>query len=189
MLVFITTHLPLWLLSRCNLLSKERCRIKWAEDLNVTFKGSSKEKVLEASRWVVDNYIFRLLRKDVVGVLSQHRQSGHVVIIISAAVSDFLEVVGAKLAVPNVIGTKLEVIDGRYTGKIIKPVCFGENKVKLLEEYISQNGLDIDLSSSFAYADSVFDIPLLKLVGSPVATYPDANLRQFAEHNGWQILP
>ncbi|GAI00390.1 unnamed protein product, partial [marine sediment metagenome] len=96
---------------------------------------------------------------------------------------------GQELGVHNVIGTKLEVIDGRYTGRTIKPACFGENKVKLLEEYIGQNGLEIDLSASFAYADSVFDIPLLKLVGNPVATYPDENLRQFARHNGWKILP
>jgi len=189
MLVFITTHLPLWLLSKCNLFSKEKCRIKWAEDLNVTFKGSSKEEVLEASRWVVDNYLIGMLQQDIVDILNKHKRSGHVVIIASGASSELLEILGQKLGVSNVIGTKLEVIDGRYTGRTIKPACFGENKVKLLEEFISQNGLEIDLASSFAYADSVFDIPLLKLVGNPVATYPDENLRQFARHNGWQILP
>lgn len=163
--------------------------VKWTEDLNAGFKGSSREEILEASRWVADNYIVKLLRSDVVDILQQHKQSGHMVVIVSAAFNEFLEIVGQRLGVPNVIGTKLEVIDGIYTGKIIKPACFGRNKVKLLEEFINQNGLEIDPSSSFAYADSFFDVPLLKLVGNPVATYPDRDLRQLAEHNGWQILP
>ena len=188
-LAFLITHLPLWLLCKCKLLSEEKCRLKWAEDLNAIFRGASKEEVLEASHWVVDNYMVESLHSDIVGILDQHKQNGHVVIIISAAFSNLLEIVGQKLNVPNVIGTKLEVSDDRYTGKIIKPACFGRNKVKLLEEFIRRNELEIDLPSSFAYADSVSDIPLLKLVGNPVATYPDRNLRQFAEHNNWQILP
>ena len=108
--------------------------------------------------------------------------------IVSATFGEFLEVIGQRLGVPDVIGTKLEVVDGKYTGKVVKPLCFGENKVKLLKEFINRNGLKIDLSSSFAYADSIFDAPLLKLVGNPVATYPDKDLRQLAEHDGWRIL-
>jgi len=163
--------------------------MKWAEDLSVFFRGASKGEVLEAFRWVVYNYIVKSLRSDIVDILDQHKQNRHVVIIISGVFGNLLEIVGQTLGVPDVIGTKLEVIDAKYTGKIIKPVCSGKNKVKLLEEFIIQNELDINLPSSFAYADSAFDIPLLRLVGNPVATYPDKNLRQFAEHNGWQVLP
>jgi len=186
---FLLPHLLLWLLSKYKLFSQERCMVKWAEDFSVIFKGLSKKEVSEAFQWVVDKYLIGMLQQDVVDILNKHKRSGHVVIIASGASSELLEIIGQKLGVSNVIGTKLEVIDGRYTGRTIKPACFGENKVKLLEEYIGQNGLEIDLPSSFAYADSVFDIPLLKLVGNPVATYPDENLRQFARHNGWQILP
>ena len=109
-------------------------------------------------------------------------------VIVSAAFSELLRVVGQRLGVSNIIGTKLEVVDGRYTGNAVQPLCFAGNKAKLLKEFIDQNGLEIDSSSSFAYADSIFDAPLLKLVGNPVATYPDKDLRQLAEQNGWQIL-
>jgi HAD superfamily hydrolase (TIGR01490 family) len=159
------------------------------EDLGGIFKGASEEEALEVFHWVTDNCIIKSLRSDVVDILHQHKQSGHIVVVVSASFSEFLEVIGQKLDVPNVIGTKLEMVDGRYTGKVIKPLCFGENKAELLEEFINQNRLEIDLSSSFAYADSIFDVPLLKLVGNPVATYPDKDLRQLAEHNGWRILP
>ncbi len=186
---FLTTHIALWLLAKCKLVSKEKCWLKWAEDLNGVFKGLSEEEVQKMSQWVVDEYTLKLSRRDVVDILSQHKQNGHIVVIVSAVFSEFLEVVGQRLGVPYVIGTKLEVADGKYTGRVVKPLCFGENKAKLLKEFINQNGLEIDLPSSFAYADSIFDVPLLELVGNPVGTYPDKDLRQLAEHNGWRILP
>ena len=185
---FWAMHLPLWLLGKCKLISEEGYRTKWMEDLGGIFKGASREEGLEAFHWVADNYIFKSLRSDVVDILHQHKQNGHMVVIISASFSELLEIVGQRLGVPYVIGTKLEVINGSYTGKIAKPLCFSENKAKLLKDFIYQNGLEIDSSSSFAYADSIFDVPLLQLVGNPVATYPDENLRQLAEHNGWRRI-
>ncbi len=185
---FLTTHSALWLLVKCRLFSKERCWVKWGEDLSGTFKEAGEEEVLEIFRWVVDNYVIALLRDDVIDIMNWHKQSGHLVVIISASFSPLLEIIGQRLGVSNVIGTKLEMIDDTYTGKIVKPLCFGENKAKLLKDFVNQNGLEVDLPSSFAYADSIFDIPLLKLVGHPVATYPDRDLCQLAERSGWRIL-
>jgi len=188
-LAFWATHSALWLLSKCKLYSKEKCRVKWMGDLSSIFKGASREDVLEVFHWVADNYVFESLRSDVVEILHQHKQSGHTVVIVSGAYSELLEIVGQKLGIPYVIGTELETIDGKYTGKVVKPLCFGENKAKLLDEFIKRNRLQVDLLSSFAYADSIFDAPLLELAGNPVATYPDQDLRRLAEHKGWQILP
>jgi len=159
------------------------------EDLGGIFKGASKEEGMEVFEWVTDNYVLKSLRSDVVDILHQHQQSGHIVVIVSAIFSELLDVIKQRLGVSNVIGTKLEAIDARYTGKIIPPLCFGENKARLLKEFVDQNGLEIDCSASFAYADSIFDVPLLKLVGNPVATYPGRHLRRLAEDNGWQIFP
>ena len=189
MSAFLVTHMPLWILSKSGLFSMERCMQKWAEDFSIIFKRASREEVQETCQWVVDNYVAPRFRSDIVDILNQHKQSGHVVMIVSGAFSNFLEIVGQSLGVSHVIGTKPTMVDGRYTGRVVKPACFNQNKVTLLKEYLSQNGLEIDFQSSFAYADSTFDIPLLELVGNPVATYPDENLRQIAIHNGWKILP
>jgi phosphoserine phosphatase len=86
------------------------------------------------------------------------------------------------------VGTQLEVIDNRYSGKIIKQFCFGINKARLLKEFISREQLNIDLSQSFAYADSVVDVPVLEMVGHPVATYPDKELSNLAQRRGWEII-
>ena len=187
-LAFWTTHVALWLLSKCKLVSEEKYREKWVEDLSGIFKGASRGEVLEVFQWVADNHIFKSLRNDIVQILNEHKQSEHMVAIVSGTYSELLEIIGERLGVPHVIGTKLEVVDGRYTGEIIGPLCLGENKAKLLGEFINRSGLEIDLSSSFAYADSIHDVPLLRLVGNPVATYPDKPLRQQAERNGWQVL-
>ena len=159
------------------------------EDLSGIFKGASEEEVLEVFHWAAENYIFESLRNDVIEILNQHKQRGDTVVIVSAAFSGLVEIVGRRLGVPNVIGTKLEVIDGKYTGRIVESLCFSENKAKLLKEFLNQNGLEMDGASSSAYADSIFDAPLLELVANPVATYPDEDLRRLAEHNGWRILP
>ena len=188
-LAFCVTHFGLWVLAKCKLFSTKRCMVKWVEDLSGIFKGASSAEVLGVFQWVTDNYILNSLRSDIVDVLRWHKESGHIVAIVSGANSGLLEIVGQRLGVSTLIGTELEVINGEYTGEAVKPVCFGENKAELLERFIRQNGLKVDLSSSFAYADSIFDVPLLKMVGNPVATYPDEDLRQLAEHNGWRILP
>jgi len=188
MLAFWAKHSPLWLLKMCKLISDDKFRAKWVGDMCGIFKGASRQEVMEVFRWISDNYILDSLRSDIVDILKQHKQSGRMIVIVSTAFSELLEIVGQELGVATVIGTKTEVVDGIYTGKIIKPACSGRNKVKLIEAFISQNGLKIDLFSSFAYADSSSDIPLLKLVGNPVATYPDRALRQFARDNNWQIL-
>ncbi|MBC8249703.1 MAG: haloacid dehalogenase-like hydrolase, partial [Anaerolineales bacterium] len=69
----------------------------------------------------------------------------------------------------------------------VKP-CFGHDKVTLLTELLARSGLEVDLSQSFAYGDSIFDVPVLELVGNPVAVYPDSQLWDYASEKGWQIL-
>ncbi len=159
------------------------------EDLSGLFKGASEEEVLEVFHWVADNYVFESLHNDVIQILNGHKQRGDTVVIVSGAFSGLVEIVGQRLGVLNVIGTKLEVIDGKYTGRVVYPLCFGENKAKLLKEFLNHNGLEMDRSSSFAYADSIFDASFLELVANPVATYPDEDLRRLAEHNHWRIFP
>jgi len=187
-LTFWATHLPLWLLTKCKLYSGEKCRLKWTKDMSGIFKRASKEEALNVFRWVADNYILRSLRSDVVEIMNWHKQNEHIVVIVSATYSEVLEIVGESLGVPNVIGTRLEVIDGEYTGNIVEPLCFGENKAILFKEFIKQNGLKIDFPSSFAYADSIFDVPLLELAGNPVTVYPDKDLRLLSGNKGWRIL-
>lgn len=189
-MAFWAKHLALWMVQRrSRLLSEEELRTKWVEDLSAIFEGANRDEVLDVFGWVSEKYLLQSLRGDVIGVLNRHKDSGHMVVLISANFTELLEIVGRQLGVAAVVGTQTEVIDGRYTGKIIGPVCFGTNKASLLKEFIDRSEFEVDLSSSFAYADSISDSALLKLVGHPVATYPDKALHQFALRYRWEILP
>jgi phosphoserine phosphatase len=90
------------------------------------------------------------------------------------------------LAMDGAIGTRSEVVDGVYTGKLGGPFVYGEGKAQALREFAASEG--IDLGCSWAYSDSVSDLPMLEAVGHPVAVNPDAELAEIAKREDWQIL-
>ena len=186
---YIATHIPLWLASKFKILGEETCKVRWGEDLAAAFKGFNKEEGLRIFDWISSNYVMKLLRPDMIALLKWHRNDGHIIVLLSGSFTDFLEIIKQKLGVDYVVGTKLEVIKNVYSGRIVNPLCLGINKARLLEEFISQAQLNIDLGLSFAYADSIVDAQVLEMVGNPVATYPDKNLLSLAQRRGWQILP
>jgi len=192
-LMYLAANFPLAfageLASKLNITGEEWYKIKWGEDLATLLKGFKKEEVIRIFQWITDNYFMKLLRPDVMALLQWHRSENHITVLLSGSFSDFLEIIKQELDIDYIVGTKLEVINDVYSGRIIKPLCFGINKAKLLEEFISQARLNIDFGLSFAYADSVLDAPILQLVGNPVATYPDRELLTLAKRRGWQILP
>ncbi|MFY9396921.1 MAG: HAD family hydrolase [Desulfomonilia bacterium] len=114
-----------------------------------------------------------------------HRKSGHRVAIISNSPTFFVEPVASALGISDVICTRAEIADGVLTGKLIKPLCYGEGKRRYALEWAELNG--IDLSRSYFYTDSFFDLPLMETVGHPVAANPDMKLKKAAIERGWPI--
>jgi phosphoserine phosphatase len=86
------------------------------------------------------------------------------------------------------VGTPLEIKNGVYTGKIVPPLCFGDNKANYLQGFIQKQIIDVDFAGSYAYADSIYDNPVFGLVGHPVAVYPDKQLLKQARQRGWGII-
>jgi phosphoserine phosphatase len=84
------------------------------------------------------------------------------------------------------IGTRSEVENGVYTGELNGPFCYGEGKVEAMKNLASWNGYD--LAQSYAYSDSASDLPMLDVVGHPVAVNPDSKLERVARRNGWPIV-
>ena len=81
--------------------------------------------------------------------------------------------------------THLVSEDGRLTGEVMPPVCYGPGKVVWGERFAAEHG--VDLSASYFYTDSISDLPLLERVGQPVAVNPDPRLRRLARKRGWPI--
>ncbi len=71
---------------------------------------------------------------------------------------------------------------------MIPQVCMGEDKAVRVRELLAGELSQVDVSASYAYGDTLADMPLLSLVGHPVATFPDAELASYAQERGWKVL-
>lgn len=95
--------------------------------------------------------------------LLQHKQAGHRCVLVTASTSPYMHLVGASLGVDAVLCTEMEVVDGRYTGRMATPNCHGEEKVRRLQGWLQAaygSGTSIELH---AYGDTQGDLPMLRL--------------------------
>ena len=76
-------------------------------------------------------------------------------------------------------------IDGIFTGDLAQPPLVGEARASWLNDYARATGAD--LSSSYAYADSLTDLPMLEAVGHPVAVNPEVPLHRLARSRRWPV--
>jgi len=108
-----------------------------------------------------------------------------VVAIVSGATAFVVRPIAARLGIEHILYTRLEVDNGLFTGRVIEPICFEEGKIYWLQQFIDEH--EIDLAKSYFYTDSISDLPLLDLVGHPVATNPDPVLYRTAVKRRWPV--
>lgn len=118
--------------------------------------------------------------------VAAHRQEGHRVALLTSATRYLAEPLGADLGVEHFLVTELVVHDGRFTGEVVQPVCYGRGKVHWAERFAAAH--DVDLTRSYFYTDSITDLPVLDRVGHPRVVHPDPRLRRLARQRGWQVL-
>jgi HAD superfamily hydrolase (TIGR01490 family) len=188
-LAYLLVHYPLYYLRRWNMISEVTFRAPWAANLAWYLRGFTLQQANELWDWTVEVFLQQYWRIDTRALLDAHRNSGDLVVLVSSGPQPMVERVARELGAQYGIGTRFEIRDGFYTGRSLKPVCIDEHKAYRSKELIESLGLDVDLSDSFAYADSVADLSLLKLVGHPVAVYPEPELQAIAENLGWRIYP
>jgi HAD superfamily hydrolase (TIGR01490 family) len=116
-----------------------------------------------------------------------HQDAGRPTFIVSAAGNDVVESLAQVLGMEGGIGTRYEIdAEGQFTGRLDGPFVYGPGKVTAMEEFAAAH--DIDLAESYAYSDSLSDLPMLRAVGNPVAVNPDPALAEIAREEGWQTL-
>ncbi len=119
-------------------------------------------------------------------LLAEHRARGDTLLIITATNAFITRPIAAWLQVDDILATEPERRDGRYTGKIDGTPCFREGKVTRLHEWLVAH--PFDLTEASFYSDSQNDLPLLELVGHPVAVDPDDILRSVAQTRDWPVI-
>ena len=140
-----------------------------------------KDIVAEALHHVVDPLVYA----EAVTLIKEHRAAGREIVIVSSSGQEVVEPIGELLGADRVIATRMEIAAGRFTGEI-GFYSYGPHKADAINELADAQGYD--LSRSYAYSDSITDLPLLEAVGHPYAVNPDRALRRAAALRGWPVL-
>ena len=117
--------------------------------------------------------------------LAEHRAAGHLTILLSGSIQPLVEKLGATLGADLAVGTGLEVVDGRYTGRLLGEHVASGQKVVRVTDLARQHR--IDLARSYCYADHRSDLAMLERFGHPVPTNPDRGLVRIARERGWEV--
>jgi HAD superfamily hydrolase (TIGR01490 family) len=120
---------------------------------------------------------------DALACLREHKRKGHRVVLLSGALDFLLDPM--KDLADDVLSASLAHEDGVYTGELSGAPVAGEARARMLASYARKRG--VDLHRSYAYADSISDLPMLEAVGNPVAVNPDRRLASAAKDRGWQV--
>jgi HAD superfamily hydrolase (TIGR01490 family) len=158
-------------------------RIK--EELSAMTRGWDRTEVEALVTETVDEVVTPLVYAEALAIIEEHRGSGRGVVVISASPEEIVRPLCRYLGIDDVIATRAAVDEeGRYTGEL-ELYAYGTGKAEAMRDMAAAE--DIDLEVSYAYSDSITDLPMLEAVGHPVVVNPDSALRAIAEERGWEI--
>jgi HAD superfamily hydrolase (TIGR01490 family) len=186
------------------MISRRRLARDAYENLRFRLRGSTddradqvRKRVGEMISGVPVRELQRLSPRVLAGVLPRlypqmlqrayaHQDAGRLVYIVTAASQEMADLLAHVLAFDGGLGSRSEIVDGRYTGRAAGPFNYREGKVLSLRELAEREQIDLD--ASYAYSDSESDLPMLRAVGHPVVVNPDPDLRRIAMEEGWEVL-
>ncbi|HUZ86955.1 MAG TPA: HAD-IB family hydrolase [Candidatus Baltobacterales bacterium] len=163
---------------------ERRSRAEFQRSFYREYNGLEYDVMKQLGREALDAVTLRRIYPEGMRRIREHKRAGHRVLLLTGALDVVVEPLAELLDV-EVDCAHLLVKEGRLTGDLQAPPPAGEARGTLLEEYAAKNG--IVLSESFAYADSLSDLPMMELVATPVAVNPDARLSQVAGQRGWRV--
>jgi HAD superfamily hydrolase (TIGR01490 family) len=147
--------------------------------------GRQVEEMRRLSEEIFDELMAERIWSGTLALARLHLDAGQRVWLVTAAPVELGDVISQRLGLTGAIGTIAEVVDGRYTGRLVGDLMHGPAKAAAIQILAAAEGLD--LTRCAAYSDSVNDLPMLSTVGHPVAVNPDGALRREARARQWEI--
>ncbi len=147
--------------------------------------GIEREQLLALNEDIVPR-ILEKVRPESRGLIDMHHEAGRDCWIVSASPQEMVDPLASALGMEGGIGTRSEVADGRYTGQLDGPFVYGDGKAEAIAKLAAERGYDLRLS--YAYSDSASDLPMMEMVGHPVAVNPDRALEAVAHQRGWPTV-
>jgi HAD superfamily hydrolase (TIGR01490 family) len=144
-------------------------------------RGQIERLVEEVLLDVIDPYVYQ----EALDLIALHRSEGRRIYIVSSSPEEVVRPLARHFGVSGVIATRAQVgTDNRYTGEL-EFYAYGEQKAEAMRSLARRVGLDLE--GSYAYSDSITDLPMLEAVGHPVAVNADKELRKIAEEREWEV--
>lgn len=154
-------------------------------DTSEFLKGINEQDYIEFGELLYKKHLAKLIYPESRALIEAHLKQGHTVALISAATPYQVTPAARELGIKHVMCTRLGVANGKFTGKVIRPTCYGMGKVAAAEQLAEKHKLDPQ--QSYFYSDSDEDIELLEWVGKPRPLNPNSRLRRIARGRGWPV--
>lgn len=144
------------------------------------------DDVVGSVELMYDDVLAPRLWAGMVDLLAAHRRAGEQVWLATAAPVELARVIADRLGLSGALGTRAEVVEGMWTGRLLGPMLHGSAKAETVANHACDHGWD--LGGCVAYSDSLQDLPLLSSVGHPTVVNPERSLRLIAQRRRWPIL-
>jgi len=131
-----------------------------------------------------DVFLPRLFR-EAPDCVAAHREAGRPVVFVTGSIDFIMAPVVEAFHATDMLARTLVEENGSFTGALDGPPVGDEEKARLMRHYAAEH--DIDLSASYAFGDSIADLPMLETVGHPQVVNPDRTLESVARSRGWPI--
>ena len=186
---YLLLHYPTYILYKARLISEVTFRKPWAANMAWYLRGYQPKECDPIWDWIVTVFMHGNWRDDVLSILHANLNQNNPVVLVSSGPIPIIARIAKHFGCEHAVGTNLEIKDGRYTGRSLRPICIDTYKASMAKEYLARIGIQIDYQNSTAYADSTTDLSMLEMVGHPTAVYPNSGLREIATRRDWRLFP
>jgi putative phosphoserine phosphatase/1-acylglycerol-3-phosphate O-acyltransferase len=148
-------------------------------------KGRREEALIELGQRLFRERLAGTVYPEARALVKAHQRKGHTVALASSATRFQAAPLASDLGIEHVLCTKIEVVDGRLTGRVDGPVLWGRNKADAVAAFAVEAGLK--LADSYGYANGDEDVEFLETVGRARPLNPGSGLAKVATERGWPV--
>jgi HAD superfamily hydrolase (TIGR01490 family) len=121
--------------------------------------------------------------------IAADRAEGYRLVLATASYRFYVEAIAARLGFDNVIATgSITGLDDIIHARIDGDNNYGPAKLRLVQAWLAQEGIDRSKTRVRFYTDHVSDWPALEWADEAVAVNPSRGLRRMAAKRGWQVV-
>lgn len=150
------------------------------------YKGESEDRLRFFAEELFEDVLKPAIFPGAFELIEKSRSLGLRQVVVTGALDLSVIPLMKHLGIQDFVTNRLEFVNGVATGRLLPPVVAAATKASWIRTFAEREGLS--LSDSYAYTDSMSDLPMLSVVGHPAAVNPDMRLRQTALHHDWPIL-